>query len=112
MKAQGKKEVAPSAGTPETTKELRSASILRGTEENVKMLNEFFERPLEPPDKPEPSEPDRETMLEYAQDYFKEFAEFAESYVPGIVAEFWNQFDWRNKKWLREGVTLVGGKTV
>lgn len=55
----------------------------------------------------------QELQLDYCSDYFREYVEFAESYVPGITEEFCQRFDWRWKKWLERGVTIrMNGETV
>ena len=54
---------------------------------------------------------EREEQLDYCRDYFDDFIEYAETYVPEIVDEFCHEFDWRYKKWLKDGVTVrFGGK--
>ena len=66
------------------------------------------ERPLEPPAEKEP-EITREDKLEYIEDHLREFVEFAESYVPGIVDEYWDKWPFQRDRWLEFGVVMGGG---
>jgi len=53
----------------------------------------------------------REEALDYCRDFFEDFVELAERYVPDIVDEFIQKFPWQHRKWLREGVTVpMGGR--
>lgn len=81
---------------------------------DVKMQNgagrwiTVYERPMEPPAEKEP-EITREDRVEYIEDNVREFIEYAESYVPDIVQEFWDQWPHMRRQWLKNGV-VMGGK--
>lgn len=66
------------------------------------------ERPLDPPAEKEP-EITLEDKMEYIEDHVREFIEFAETYAPDIVQEFWDQWPHMRDRWLKNGV-VIGGR--
>lgn len=51
----------------------------------------------------------REENLDYCRDFFNDFVELAESYVPDIVTEFVERFPWKHKSWLKNGASVKMG---
>lgn len=67
------------------------------------------ERPLEPPAEKEP-EITRDDRVEYIEDHVRDFIAFAETYVPDIVGEFWDQWPHQRDRWMKNGVVMGGGR--